>query len=685
MKIRLMRILLSSLCTCLPPSEIINSGTVFVHPEDQVNTYVNLQLTKKQVIEDIDFVISKISEYHVSFLEGISDELIKKRDLKVKNLSEKVSIIDEWRIISEILSTLHDAHTTTFVPACLCCFHFPLSHDENFVCTSGEFAGYKILEINDCSVGKIYNEFERHFPHEIDEWCHSNFFCEYEFGENKNHTGYLVLGGIDIFSPLKIKFQKENEIIEKEMRMLLNNEIQSPKKETKTKSSDDSWVSYKIDKENNIAVFTLDSCDFNDKYTSAVDSLFDDVNKNGIRNIIIDVRNNHGGNSQVIGYFLAHVNFSSLKSIKSEYRENRKLYTNNYETISSEKLRDLVSKESGKYISNVFDGNLYVATSNKTFSSGMLWAMILQDNKLAKVIGEVPDNSPTSCVDSSLNFTTPNSRIKFKLTYKKFYRPNEEAVPDRVIPDIQVSASESIDVIYNIIKGDKFPVDCIFSIGTHCRPAHYLRKHGFRFQAAPFDWMMKYSLDEVAKQFKSKFKYFFANIEDITEEDQPSTHRTVRDLVGSTVSIHHFPKDVPANEYLATFRETMIRRAEKVDQIIEDSNCVGFLYESNFDDSDKIMRFGEEIKKLYPNKQIIIFNIVDSKENIPTCLYSVNSTIENLTIVKIEFNDVPDDKNLNENDNWQGNASKWEKYVLPHIVASDKLKQRLSESKEGKS
>lgn len=680
MKIRLMRILLSSLCACLSPSEIINIGTVFVCPEDQSDKYGNLELTKQQVIEDIDFVISKIAEYHVSLVAGISDELIKQRNLKVQNLSDKTSVIDEWKIISEILSTLHDAHTTTFVPTCLSCFHFPLSHDKNFVCTYEELAGYKIVEINDRSINEIYDEFKNRFPHEIDEWCHSNFFCDYEVGKNENHTGYLVLGGIDIFSPLKIKFQKGNEIIEKEIRMLLSNEVLSLKNKDQTESPND-YVSYKIDKESDIAVFTLDSCDLNDRYINTVDALFDDVNKNRIKNIVIDVRNNHGGNSRVIEYFLAHVSFSNLKSVKSECRKNGQLHTYDYETISSEELRNLVSKKSGKCISNIFNGNLYVTTSNKTFSSGMWWAMLLQDNKIARVIGEVPGNSPTSYGDSSPSFTAPNSKIKFKSTFKKFYRPNKEADPNHIIPDIQISAKQAINIIYDIIKHDRFPVDCIFSIGTCCRPAHYLRKYGFRFQAAPFDWMMGYSLDEVAKQFKNKFKYFFANIEDITKNDQLSMYRTVRDSIGGTVSMHHFPKDVSANEYLATFRETMIRRAEKVDQIIKDSNCVGFLYESSLDDSDEIIKFGEEIKKLYPNKQIIIFNIVDSKENIPTCLYSINSTIENITIVRIEFNDIPDES-LNKDNSWQGNASKWEKYVLPHIIASDKLKQRLSEAKE---
>ena len=235
-----------------------------------------------------------------------------------------------------------------------------------------------------------------------------------------------------------------------------------------------------------------------------------------------------------------------------------------------------------------------------------------------------------------------------------------------------------------INKSNKFPVDCIFSIGRSCRPAHYLRTYNLRFQAAPFDWMMKYSLDEVINQLENKFAHFFEDIEDITKEnskgDSKFEHRFVKDKIGNTVSMHHFPKDISAEDYLPTFRETMIRRGERVDQIIKDSSRIGFLYWNDFDNFSKIVEFGKKFNKLYPNKQVVIFNIVNLKEKIPTCLYSVNNISKNLTVVTIQFHDVPINKNGEEYNSWKGNESKWDKYVLPRIVASDKLKQRLSES-----
>lgn len=269
--------------------------------------------------------------------------------------------------------------------------------------------------------------------------------------------------------------------------------------------------------------------------------------------------------------------------------------------------------------------------------------------------------------------TTNNNLYKLKINSEK---NNVVLNSPLVLNNFKKSYEKKVN------KFNKFPVDCIFSIGIDCRPAHYLQKYNLRFQASPFDWMMKYSLDEVINQLRNKFAHFFEDIKDITKDNSKFEHRFVKDKVGNTMSMHHFPKDKSAEDYLPTFRETMIRRGKKVDQIIKDSNRIGFLYENDFDNYSKIVEFGKKFNKLYPNKQVVIFNIVNLKEKVPTCLYSVNNVSKNLTVVTIQFHDVPVDKNGKEYESWRGNESKWNRYVLPRIVVSDKLNQRLSESNE---
>lgn len=88
-----------------------------------------------------------------------------------------------------------------------------------------------------------------------------------------------------------------------------------------------------------------------------------------------------------------------------------------------------------------------------TFSSAMLFARDFSDNRLATIVGEVPGNSPT-CFGSVFNQKcfTPNSKLIFKTTYKKFYRTDSTKDPNRLIPDIAVSAKESLSEVYKIIQ-----------------------------------------------------------------------------------------------------------------------------------------------------------------------------------------------------------------------------------------
>ena len=219
-------------------------------------------------------------------------------------------------------------------------------------------------------------------------------------------------------------------------------------------------------------------------------------------------------------------------------------------------------------------------------------------------------------------------------------------------------------------------VDCVFSIGKNCRPAHYLNEFNLRFQASPFDWMMKYSLDEVINQMRNNYNSFFEEIEDLTGKNSKSAYRVVDDKNGRTRSLHHFPMKKSAKEHLPIFRSMMQERGKKVDSILNGAASIGFLYESDNDNSDALIEFGTKINELYPKKKVTIFNIVNAvpsdEASEGSCdLKNVN---ENLTIIKIQFNDNLFDKEGNKL--WKGNKEKWHKYVKPRILPSKELIDR---------
>lgn len=236
----------------------------------------------------------------------------------------------------------------------------------------------------------------------------------------------------------------------------------------------------------------------------------------------------------------------------------------------------------------------------------------------------------------------------------------------------------------NVIKTEKiefssirpYEFDCVWSLGMHCRPAHYIEKYNLRYQAAPFDWMMKYSLQEVIYQIKTGFKNFFSEIEDITPKNSKASHRIVKDKNGQTVSRHHFPKKVSAEEHKKTFRDTMIKRAKKVDNIIRHSKSVCFIREDESNNLSDVIDFGRQISQMYKNlDNIVIFYIIDSKEE--NLKKATKITFDNVTIISVHINDVLVNKNRKKYKNWKGNPDKWKNYVMKFISTSENFRRNF--------
>ena len=187
-----------------------------------------------------------------------------------------------------------------------------------------------------------------------------------------------------------------------------------------------------------------------------MDGFFEEIGENNIKNIIVDLRNNGGGNSVVTEYFAAYIKNLDLENLKGQYSKVEVRAGDKVITFSSKfDFDDSIGQglaDSLRKNSYLFDGKIYIATSNITFSSAMNFATFFSDNNLATIVGEVPGNSPTCFGDNSPTFKTPNSQISFNTTYKKFYRTDPTKDPDRLIPDVQVEAKNAITRIYELMK-----------------------------------------------------------------------------------------------------------------------------------------------------------------------------------------------------------------------------------------
>jgi hypothetical protein len=161
--------------------------------------------------------------------------------------------------------------------------------------------------------------------------------------------------------------------------------------------------------------------------------------QNGINKFIIDIRDNSGGNSGVgerlieamgmktpsYGVYVRH---SELSCKVHGYESNDKSET--FEPDKNTAVRN----------ENI---TLLVLTNVNTFSSATMLGVWVQDGKLGKIVGQTSSNNPNHYGDM-LTVQLPISEISFMLSFKRFLRPDTEANPDSLIPDIKVPLGEDI-------------------------------------------------------------------------------------------------------------------------------------------------------------------------------------------------------------------------------------------------
>lgn len=396
-----------------------------------VNTLPNSHvLTKQQAIEDIDIMIDKFNKKHPISVKSTPDSIKAQYDKEIKDLSNNPTVLEVWGACNRILALLDDGHTivTNKVsePEAINA-EFEMINNQ-LVFKNGEFKGCVVKKINYIDVNTLYNTFVNQFSFELES------YAQYIFAKTIRLKHYLEYSGVNVDEEIIIIFEKNDEIIKKEFSF-------EKTSQANINTLKDKVYYYNIDKDKSFGLFTLNQCNFNDEYKKCVDDFFKEVKEKNIQNIAIDLRNNSGGNTQVINFFMQYIDVKEYK-----------IFGNVYVRHGSA----LIKSESQK-INNTFNnglrfkGNIYALTSTMTFSAAMDFATTIKDNNIGKLIGDVPGNMP-SCYGDILEYQLPNSKLIFRVSYKYFERIDETKKDEPLIPDYQINADEALNTLYKIIK-----------------------------------------------------------------------------------------------------------------------------------------------------------------------------------------------------------------------------------------
>lgn len=208
-----------------------------------------------------------------------------------------------------------------------------------------------------------------------------------------------------------------------------------------------------------------------------VDSLFNLIHKDSIRNLIIDIRNNPGGDSRLADYLISNIydrpykGSSKIQIKRSEqYGEYLKGYfswwfrpfikslknlRDYYDTPIGGLYDDIKGLKNPMNVPHKYSGNSYLLINYNTRSTALWFATIFKDYQLGKIIGE-ETHSEVNEFGDIYPFDLPNSRLWVWCSTKRYIRPSGEMTVGGLKPDIYVKDENDSILNYtlNMIKNE---------------------------------------------------------------------------------------------------------------------------------------------------------------------------------------------------------------------------------------
>ena len=196
------------------------------------------------------------------------------------------------------------------------------------------------------------------------------------------------------------------------------------------------------------------------QYNSFIDSedersyiahLFEEMREKEVESLIIDLRNNSGGNSAIGDYLLEFLTekpcrmFSRIDIKLSEHLFEQQTDFALYRDLTGLVVSNLIEPEIPERQKDLFKGDLHLLIGPRTFSSAADFAAVIKDYHLGQLIGEETGGVRQTAGDV-LGDQLPSSTINFGVSCKVFYAPipNVDDEDRGTLPDVSPREEELI-------------------------------------------------------------------------------------------------------------------------------------------------------------------------------------------------------------------------------------------------
>lgn len=390
-------------------------------------------LTAEQVIEDRDKAIEYMEEIHPYFIlvedQGDYEEAKQKY---IQTAASEMSVRDFQAATAEYIGFFQDGHTRLVWKEEEYVDVKSTYHEgKTYVVKDGEITDVYVESFGGVGVETIYAAIDKMFPAENEM---AQAINRYNYVDGKNFLTYV---GAEITDDkISVVFSDGTEGVFG---------FYNPS-EVATATEDEEYTGNSWYMDGDIFVVDFNTCSDDEELRGIASELSKKVEE-GCTKVIIDVRENGGGNSDACVRLLEAMDMKAPQyDMVIRYSEDAKEQRG---YLRSNGMYRWNAKSDGKLNEDI---DLVVLCDRYTFSSATMMCVYVRDGKLGTLIGEPSSNMPNAYGDI-LYFVLPNSHLYGTVSHKQFIRPDETNNERMLVPEIQTTSEDAYDAAVKYLKG----------------------------------------------------------------------------------------------------------------------------------------------------------------------------------------------------------------------------------------
>lgn len=411
----------------------------------------NDTFSKQELAEDLKHLVKTLENVHPD-IYAYSKEKINISELESK-LKDGMTAREFVLTVSPYVIKLNDGHTKITIPANggrESVFPLKVKFIDNKIFAiqnidKTEFPiGVEIISINGISSKDILQKFTEYINGEE---------ISYRLGLAELYFSYYAWTVLDFKNEFEIVFIDQNgsektENIEGIPMNIVANAY--PSYGNNFKLLDNSIAYLKIGSFNNSTK----------AFTKYLQGIFKEISEKGASNLIIDIRNNDGGNVQLANILFSYIyekpfvpfskyEVKASKEYKNYLNENSVWYYNFLAPSYMKYVRQVRKADENSIISFEeketkptkkyhFSGKVYLLTNANTYSTANTFATMFYDYQVGEIWGK-PTGGLATTFSDRFDFSLPNTKLSCSVSSQKYYRPIIENGNGPILPDREVA------------------------------------------------------------------------------------------------------------------------------------------------------------------------------------------------------------------------------------------------------